>query len=339
MRGKATVISAHRHQCVWIALVVLLGATPTMAQVEYLPPVTPLFDRPLTEATPNSEALPALGGRGTSEPDPASLFGDPPAMKSDESWEFQVLPNTLIWHSYMAGTREPGFRSVWSEVDGMRVWDVTLGARVGLWRYGTNDKGGERPDGWQLDMDGAVMPRLFPETESTMLVASDYRFGLTQTYGNGPFQAKAGYAHLSSHIGDEYLLANPSFQRLNYVRDSVLIALGYYVDDDVRIYGEIAYALGAEDGAKPLELQYGIEYSPIPVGRAIGAPFAAINCDLREELGLDGDLVVQAGWQWRRTASGHRFRVGAQYYDGYSEQGEFFDVRERKLGFGIWYDF
>lgn len=315
-----------------------------MAQIEPLPEVTPLLaQQPPPYVTPQPQ--PTIVPTPAPEPvfsaespldDPANVD---PNMAYDEPWTWQLLPNTLIWHSYMAGTREPCFRSVWSDVKGTRVWDVTLGARVGIWRYGTTCDANGRPNGWQMDIDGAAMPRLFPDTPSTELVACDYRFGLTQTYGNGPFQAKFGYAHLSSHAGDEFLIANPSFVRLNYVRDSVLAAIGYYVTDDIRIYGEIAYALGAEDGAEPLELQYGIEYSPVPYNGRTGAPFAALNCDLREELNFDGDVVVQVGWQWRRTASGHRFRLGAQYYDGYSEQGEFFNVRERKVGFGMWYDF
>lgn len=325
-------------------LEVLAVLSPAAAQIEPLPEVTPLLaQQPPPYVNPQPE--PVITPTPNSEPvyKADSPLDDPESgvteMGYDEPWSFQLLPNTLIWHSYMAGTREPCFRSVWSEVDGTRIWDVTLGARVGIWRYGTTCDDCGRPNGWQMDIDGAVMPRLLPDTESTELVATDYRFGLTQTYGNGPFQAKFGYAHLSSHAGDEYMINNPTFQRINYVRDSLLVALGYYVTDDIRVYGEIAYAAGHEDGAEPLELQYGLEYSPVPYHGRTGAPFAAANCNLREELDFSGDFVVQAGWQWRRTVSGHRFRLGLQYYSGYSEQGEFFDQREEKFGFGMWFDF
>jgi hypothetical protein len=150
---------------------------------------------------------------------------------------------------------------------------------------------------------------------------------------------KFGYYHLSSHLGDEFMLLNPSAVRINYVRDSGIIGMGYYLNDDLRLYGEAAYAFGAEDGAEPLEFQFGAEYSPIRRDGYNWSPFAAVNAHLRQELNYGGDLVVQVGWQMRNGPAPRRFRIGAQYYNGYNEQGEFFSQREQKAGFGLWYDY
>ena len=38
------------------------------------------------------------------------------------------------------------------------LWDATLGGRVGLLRYGTDND--FWPQGWQLDVEGAAFPRL-----------------------------------------------------------------------------------------------------------------------------------------------------------------------------------
>ena len=94
--------------------------------------------------------------------------------------------------------------------------EPTLGGRVGLLRFGTADA--EQPMGWQLDFEGAVMPRL--DVLGAMDVESvDYRFGLLSTQSDGPTALKFGYYHISSHAGDEYLIRNPGIDRINYVRE------------------------------------------------------------------------------------------------------------------------
>jgi hypothetical protein len=210
-----------------------------------------------------------------------------------------------------------------------------LGGRVALWRYGTC---GPRPDGFELDVEGAANPRLDPDGESTPLIATDYRFGIPLTYGNGAWQTKIGYYHVSSHLGDEFMLLNPGVPRLNYVRDSLIAGISYYWTDCVRLYGEFGYA-AVTGGAEPIELQFGAEYAPCGSTGVSGAPFAAINANLREEVDFSGNLCVQAGWAWRNGANGHLLRFGLQYFVGKDDQYEFFDDNVEKIGGGLWYDF
>ena len=67
-------------------------------------------------------------------------------------------------------------------------------------------------------------------------------------------------------------------------------------------------------------------------------PFFAVNAHLRQEVAFGGNLTVQTGYLWR-GATGHLFRLGLQYFTGKSDQFEFFDQYEDKLGLGIWYDY
>ena len=81
---------------------------------------------------------------------------------------FQVMPAGLMYRSYLAGEKESRISSVWHHDQNKRtVWENTLGGRIGLLRYGTT--GAYRPQGWQLDFEGAAMPRVLPGTVSTML--------------------------------------------------------------------------------------------------------------------------------------------------------------------------
>ena len=70
-----------------------------------------------------------------------------------------------------------------------------------------------------------------------------------------------------------------------------------------------------------------------------GAPFAAVNASLREELNYGGNFVVQVGWAWRRSPASGLFRTGAEYFHGKSDQFSFFNDFESKVGLGIWYDY
>jgi len=290
-----------------------------------------LFD----DSSPNVVAGP-MGQAGSAAYGPG-ISGSAMAM-SDRPWGWQLLPDGLIYHSYMAGVKEPRLGCAWNyEKHWGWMWDITLGGRVGILRYGTDDDG-VRPQGFQLDLEGAAMPRLDLEHERDV-ISADFRAGVPLTFGIGAYQTKFGYYHLSSHLGDEFMLRFPSVERINYSRDVLIWGHSLYLCDDLRVYAEAGWAFYYDGGTKPWEFQFGIDYSPVAAtGSFRGAPFAAINWQIQQELNYSGRLVTQAGWQWR-SDSGQVLRTGVQYFTGNSEQFEFYRDYEEKVGWGIWYDF
>ncbi|MEX0679713.1 MAG: DUF1207 domain-containing protein [Pirellulales bacterium] len=250
-------------------------------------------------------------------------------------WCWQWLPSGLVWRSYLAGVKEPRF--AWLMSDDSRfdtIWDTTLGGRVALLRYGTPNA--YRPNGWEIQFEAAALPRLWPTKPSWPLVSCDYRVGVPLVYAYGPWQFKTGYYHISAHLGDEFMLLNPGWPRINYIRDSWMLALGYYYTEDLRLCAEVDYAFEYDGGARPWEFQFGADYSPAERG---GAPFAAAYANLRQELDFGGFVVFQLGWQVRGGPAMHTFRVGVEYVNGASTQYEFFNLFEQRVGFGIWYDY
>jgi hypothetical protein len=165
----------------------------------------------------------------TSRPLALNAYGEPVA--GDEPWTWQILPTGLLYKLYLASDREPrvGSELVYQRNQGW-LWDSTVGARVGLLRYGTANE--FLPQGWQLDADAAAFPRL---DEDRNLVECDYRIGIPLTTRQGPWEQKISYVHTCSHIGDLYLLANPTFPRIDYTRDAVVWGLALYVTPDVRL--------------------------------------------------------------------------------------------------------
>ncbi len=260
----------------------------------------------------------------------------PAPFPGGELWTWQVLPPGILYRSYLAGPREPRFASHWVRLTGEEwVWDISLGGRAGILRYGTADL--LWPEGWQLDIEGAAFPRLALEHDED-LVAADFRFGVPLTFRRGRWETKFGYYHISSHLGDEYMEDHLEAGRINYVRDALIWGLALRLTDALRIYGEAGYAFHTDGGAEPWEFQVGASYSPANPTGLVGAPFAAVNGHLREEADFGGNVTVEAGWAWRGP-SGHLLRVGLHYLNGKSNQFQFFRRHEEQIGLGLWFDY
>lgn len=320
--------------------------------------VAPAVDSPLLapqtvrQTAQNYAAYPAsypaleAGASGdTLAPDEAAydgaLVSDQPVALcstcSNDQWRWRLLPQGLIYRSYLAGAREPRAGAEWNYVLGRGwVWDFTMGARVGLLRYG--DGSAVLPQGWQLDVEGAALGRLAFD-RNLDLEATDYRAGLPLTYGRGRYATKFAFYHLSSHVGDEFLLTHPGFTRLNYSRNVLVWGHSWQLTDNLRLYGEAGYAVDNDGGSQPWEFQFGADYAPLyPTGFS-GAPFLAFNGHLREEVDFGGQFTMHAGWAWRDDGPGRLFRTGLMYNNGKHRQLSFPFDYEHQVGLGAWYDF
>ncbi len=252
-------------------------------------------------------------------------------------WSAQILPKGTLYPAYLAGRKESRLQSMFTrEFDYGWLWDISLGGRVPLFRFGTETP--VQPEGFQIDMEGAALLRLDFERDRN-LAATDYRAGLPITYGTKFWQLKTGYYHISSHLGDNYLL--DGFQKkVHYVRDEIFLGLAFKPVSAVRIYGEAGWAFNAGETTSPWEFQVGAEFSPVYSEERTwrGAPFAAVHGHLFQELDFSGYVNSQIGWQWRRSDNG-LFRIGAEFYCGYDDQYQFHQEYQKKAGLGFWYDF
>ena len=274
-------------------------------------------------------------------------------------WCWQILPNNLIYTSYLAGPKEPRLATVWYDDTGPSpipgrggeqngwLWDSTLGGRVSILRYGSNTE--LHPQGFEIQIEGAAFVRLDPEDDRD-LRSADYRFGIPLVYGLGRWQTKLAYYHNSAHIGDEfYEKYNPPFQRVNYVRDVIVLGNSYYMYDWLRLYGEVGWSFFNSGGSEPWEFQFGTELIQARPTGIRGAPFFAVNGMTRQELNWGGNVCAQVGWAWRGYQSEKLFRLGFEYLYGSDPQYEFTKtdaatgritaLNQNRAGIGMWYDF
>ncbi len=337
----------HRHGALLVAvaccfrLMAAGGAREAAAQMYALPPSTAVHaDRPVASPGPLGflpETAPADAWGHVIEGPPVDLAVAPGgATYFQRRWTWQVLPSGLLYPAYLAAGRESRFATHWfHQRDRGWLWDVALGGHVGILRYGTSDA--LPPEGYQIDVEGAAFPRLTLD-EARNLVSADFRFGIPLTHRLGPWESKFAYYHLSSHLGDEYMVEHATWDRRNYVRDVLVLGLAWRPNPNWRLYGEAGWAFHINGGSEPWEFQFGVDFSPAQPWSALGTPFLAVNTRLREEVDFGGNFTVQTGLQWPGRA-GQLFRVGLHYFNGKSDQYQFFREHEEQIGLGIWYDY
>ncbi len=306
-----------------------------ISQVAYDSPLgQPVIHNDLTMIDPGAEVQwvePRYG---------ETVYERPMAMVDEnEPYDWTILPKGMVYKSYLAGQKESRLSAQLVKItDDNWMLDGNLGGRFGVLRYGRDSS--FLSDGIQWDVEGSAHVRLdIPEDVDVRAV--DFRAGtqLTWSYAADPrHRSRFGYYHLSSHLGDEFLLKNPTFDRLNYAHDLLIFGHSFYFTKKLRVYGEVGWAF-YHLVADPWEFQFGVEWAPNEATGPWGEPFIAVGTHLRQEVNYGGSFVVQAGWAWVGEIPGRTLRTGFHYHNGDSTQNSFYDEFEQQIGFGIWYDF
>ncbi len=260
---------------------------------------------------------------------------------SKEAWTWQVLPGGTLFRAYFASNREGrmGIHFVNEDTIGLAYWDPTLGGRINLVRYGTTSR--LYPEGFQIDVECGAMARLTLKGDRD-LHGTDYRFGVPITFRKNEWECKIGYYHISSHMGDEWIVKNYAVTgevyRINYVRDCIMWGIGYRPDANWRFYVGGDYVFNCDDGAKPWQFEAGAEYSPMMLPNHQGSPFLALHFRWSEDTDFETYSALEAGWQWK-TIYQQTMRTGLYAMAGYADQYQFYNRWEKQIGLGFWYDF
>ena len=295
---------------------------------------------PIETLTDSPRVLPPLPGSLADELDRERQAREEFTTGTPEGNRFRFLPNTLLWEPPLAVKRDPRMQFTFSSLPDYKssfTLDTSIGGTVGLFRY---DFIGS-DTAVQLDIFGLVITRLATDD----LLADDYRFGLPVTWQRGPWSAKIGYEHTSSHIGDKHLQALGLVAR-STAKDELVFGLSRILYDRLRLYGHLGYAFGFQvPDVEPTvghraRADIGFEwYDRAPTGFR-GTPFVAGNLEWRGDQDANANITLQAGWLWKNPFQ--RFgtaRVFAEYYRGRSPYGQFIQDRESFYSVGFGFDF
>lgn len=245
---------------------------------------------------------------------------------------YEFLPPNLLWEVPLANQREPRLGGRFTNARKESTIDTAIGAEFGFVSFRPKNKPNE---GFQLDGLAAVFTRF---NERRLLTAADYRAGLPLTYAKGPWQAKIGYEHTSTHLGDEFIGATGRTQ-VAHVRDEIVVGLARRFWDQFRLYGQAGYSFLTSDviGENRGRFDWGLEWSRRFRTDWKGQPFAAFDMDIRSDQDYNPNITVQVGWQWRERI-GHSGRIAFEAYNGKSPYGQFFRDHEDWMGVVFLYD-
>lgn len=102
------------------------------------------------------------------------------------------------------------------------------------------------------------------QRDSSTLLNSDYYMGFPIAYRYNNFSLQTRFYHISSHLGDEFLVLFPEMLRRNVSNEAFDLFASYYPTHAFRIYGGGGVIFHSFKGAKfdPLYVEYGAELRP-----------------------------------------------------------------------------
>ncbi|MBC2709554.1 MAG: DUF1207 domain-containing protein [Desulfosarcina sp.] len=261
------------------------------------------------------------------------------------SWVLELDPDDQPYPDYVADPRRPRMHvgigvanSDIPETSSGRVM-LDLGTRYTLFKIQTDPSGINE---FSLDIEGGLFTQFDPGNGLDN-IGWDGRYGIFAVWDwSDKVVARAGYRHISAHLGDEYI-ENTGRQRINYARADLAFGLGYFLSDEILIYVEPSWAcsMGNEARQKPWAVEGGLQYQePHNMWNGSTAFYAAAHVRAFEETSWDPGVSAQVGFHITRDQRSSNLRLGLEGYIGRAILGEFaLDYDEAYLTAGFFLDF
>lgn len=184
----------------------------------------------------------------------------------------------------------------------------------------------------QINLDGGVWAVFDPCHESAPLMNADYYIGLPIEYAVGNWVFRLRPYHISSHIGDEFLLNHPNFDRRNPSAEYLDFYVSNMLTSEIRLYSGLGWVIQHDEsfntgnfyanaGVELHLYRYGF-YDPCQ--HLYGTPFFGMDFLYYNTFSEHVDQTYVIGYEWGKTCGCYRkLRVFAEYHDGYNVDGQF----------------
>lgn len=238
----------------------------------------------------------------------------------------------VLFRPFMADPREICYSVGWRFNDNAltkNIIDVSFGDTLAIYRW---------CDMWpwhgqlQIEIEGAVWAVFDPCTESAPLINADYYVGFPLTYAIDRWQFRLRPFHISSHIGDEFLLNHPGFDRRNASNEYIDFFISHDFTEEIRFYGGIGYIL-REDESFKIKRYYSAVGAELRLMHLsfrddkdclMGFPIFAMHFRQNAEFKKHVDATYILGYQISKLCGLCRnLRFFIEYHDGYSLEGQF----------------
>jgi hypothetical protein len=214
----------------------------------------------------------------------------------------------------------------------VRIGSIGLGDAFPLVRWAGRAPG----NGLQIGLVGGIFAQFNLDAESFDLINADYLVGVPVTFRWAGFSSRLRLYHQSSHLGDEFLL-NTGLERENLSFE----ALDFLISQEVgplRAYGggEVLFNRDPETLESTLA-HAGVE---LRIGQLRGIRFlGALDVKATEQQEWEPGWSGRAGIEiaiWRDENHPPRmWGLFAEFYDGPSPYGQFFQEQVHYMGAGL----
>ncbi len=273
---------------------------------------------------------------------PYDYVGGVPAVHINGVW----LPQSEIFAPLIADPRmvtNSGGLRFNDNVIGKYVGACSFGSQFGIFRWNNF----MRSCGlMQFDIEAGIFSVFDLKHADASMVNTDFFVAGMLTYAKNCWSYRFRLWHQSCHLGDEFLAANPGYDRRNVSDEAVDFFASYQFCPPIRAYGGIGYIFDRDRtfSEHPLFFEWGAEAKVFGFvdgyNRVVIQPFLAIHFRSWEEHDFDIDQTYALGMEWSHIqGTGRNVRIFAQYHDGFSREGQFIRQRSNYLELRLTYGF
>jgi hypothetical protein len=258
--------------------------------------------------------------------------------------------STVLYQPMIADPREPLYSATFrlgDRIMGKYVIAVSFGDTFPIFRWRNVFGGGDL----EIDIQAGVWSDFKmgaynnPNHEISELVTTDYLVGIPLSYAIDRWSFRLRIYHISSHLGDEFLVNHPGYDRKNPSMEAIDFFSSYQITDGIRIYFGPGWVFHSDDTyhLAPFYFEWGGEFRMFGHSdyyhRIYGTPFLAIFMRNWQACHFQFDGNALLGYEWSKLQGvGRKVRVYIQAFKGYSE-GQFFKERTAYMGVGFSYGF
>ena len=265
--------------------------------------------------------------------------------QSDGETRQSAFPKDDVFRPLLADPKQPRFFASWQAT---RVRTSQTSVNIGSVGFGENFGFYTRRDGcngWQVGLLAGVFSQFNLDAPSSDLINADYIVGIPLSWRSGGWSTRVRLYHQSSHIGDEFLLGRPGFNRVNLSFEEIEAIVSYDYRW-ARLYAGGGYLVDRQPATLDrMRAQWGFELrgptmdSPILGTMLTGlriTPVLGTDFKSFEELNWVINTNVVGGIEWSMEGSTRRFQVLANYYHGFAPYGQFFAQKVEWFGIGLY---
>ena len=239
-----------------------------------------------------------------------------------------------------------GYRSG-DEVIGNKSVDISLGDDFPIYRWLDVMWHGDLQIGIEAGIWSVFNMDPHPDIAGgTELVNTDFYGGIPITYARNKWSFRLRGYHMSSHLGDEFLVNHPGFVRVNPSIEAVDFFTSYQAKEAIRLYvgpGAIVHS-DPSFRWKPFYIEYGTEVrflgTKFVKQRLYGTLYLTLHFRNMQELDWNFDGTYRGGYEFSKMQGiGRKFRFYIEYHHGYSYEGQFSKMRDHYMEYNISYGF